>query len=458
MGDKKKKTPPRLAVTVDPHSADNYQGIKVKKKLLPDETIKEIRATDHLVASILRARGNTMSMFGHIKKDRFDIGIEVKIKPDFEKEISYDQMTKIKERITRFETILMSCGKTDGLKESEKMGLPEFLDIQTRNGVAFGRFGCEIVYDAPENEDEEFGRFHRFRPVDIGTIKRTQRKSITEAESVRRASEAYLSKEADEKIKVEAIDPADTYPWAQQIDGNKYQFFSEKEMIVYNMYPSSDVEHNGYPLTPLDTCMSSIVTHLSIEAYNKLYFQNGRASKGMLVIKSDEIDQESLNQLKQEFYSSINNVSNSFRTPIFGITSTDDVNWVGTDAATKDGEFSFLYDAISRNILSAFNMSPDELPGYGHLSKGTNSQTLSESNNEFKLSASRDTGLRPLILKIQDFFNNRLFPIMDPELSQLCVIQFSGLDAQSRDQESVRLAQEAPLHMTQDEEIGRAHV
>lgn len=452
-GQEKKKKPPRLAVTYDPKTPDNYQGVKVKRKLIPDETIKEIRATDHLIASILRARGNTISMFGHIKKDRFDIGIEVKIKPEFEKELTYEELIKVKERISRFESVMISCGKSEGLKESEKMGLPEFLDIQVRNGLSFGRFATEVVYDGSGDEHEELGKFHRFRPVDAATIKRTQRLSDNknEAVAVRKASASYLSRESDEKVEVEEIDPSEIYPWAQQIDGNKYQFFSEKEMIVYNLYPSTDVEHNGYPLTPIDTCMSSVITHLSIEAYNKLYFQNGRAAKGMLVIKSDEIDQESLNQLKQEYYSSINNVGNSFRTPIFGITPTDDVSWVGTDGTTKDGEFQFLYDSISRNILAAFNMSPDELPGYGHLSRGTNQQSLSESNNEFKLSASRDTGLRPLILKIQDFLNGRLFPIIDSELSQLCVIQLSGLDAQSRDQESVRLAQEAPLHMSQDD-------
>ena len=73
------------------------------------------------------------------------------------------------------------------------------------------------------------------------------------------------------------------------------------------------------------------------------------------------------------------------------------------------------------------------------------------SNSEFKLTAARDTGLRPLIMKWEEFFNHRLFPLMDPELSQLCVISLSGLDAQSRDQEAVRLQQETGLHMTYDE-------
>ncbi len=117
----------------------------------------------------------------------------------------------------------------------------------------------------------------------------------------------------------------------------------------------------------------------------------------------------------------------------------------------QDRDFQFMYDQVARNILSAFSISPDELPGYSHLSRGTNSQTLSETNNEFKLTAARDTGLRPLILKLETFFNQRLFPLIDPLLSKICEIKFVGLDSQSKEQESARLSQDMPTHMTMDD-------
>jgi len=117
----------------------------------------------------------------------------------------------------------------------------------------------------------------------------------------------------------------------------------------------------------------------------------------------------------------------------------------------KDGEFQFLYDSVARNILSAFGMSPDELPGYGHLSKGTNQQSLSEANNEYKLTAARDTGIRPLILKFEDFLNQKLFPLVDPELAQICTINLSGLDSDTRQDEALRLQQDMPIHMNMDE-------
>jgi hypothetical protein len=448
--DKKKKKIPRLGFTQDPVNKSHNNGAWEKRKLLPDEVIKEIRSSDHLIATILRARGNTMSMFGHIKNDRFDVGVVIKIKKEFENIMTPEQQEKVDRRIERAQTLLLNCGYTEGLPDKDKMSLSDYFYLSSYNGLSFGRFATEVIRNDAAN-DEETGKFNRFRPIDPGTIKPTVMEitSKNEIKGVRTGAQKDLSRQEQVQVEVDT-DLSLDYPWVQMIDGKKVEFFSDKEMLVYNLYPSTDVEHNGYPVTPIDTCLSSITTHLSIEAYNKLFFQNGRAAKGMLVVKSDEVDENVLADLKQQFMASINNVSNAFRTPILGVAKDDDVVWTQTDSNGKDGEFEFLYDSISRNILSSFNMSPDELPGYGHLSRATNSQALSESNNEYKLTASRDTGLRPLIMKFQEFINTRLFPAIDPELARICTIELSGLDAQSRDQENQHLTQEAPLHGDMD--------
>jgi hypothetical protein len=448
------KKAPALAFTENPAPSDNYLGLyKSKRRLLPDEVIKQIRVTDHLVAAILRARGSMMSLFGHLRKDRFDIGMEIEIKPEFYKILTPEQHDKILKRIKKFEQILLNCGHTEGLELQEKLTLPEFMDIQARNGLGFGRFATEIIYDLAGEPDENGNYpFHRFRPIDVGTIYRAVRKGENVGNNLRQVAMAMLESIKGEKIDIDIAKlKEDQYAWLQVIDGTPRQAFTHDEMVVFNLFPSTDLEHNGYPVTPIDTVVSSITTHISIDSYKKLYFQNGRASKGMLVIQSDEVDQAVLDTIKLQFNASINNVANSFRTPIFGIGKEDNVNWLQLNGeGLKDNDFEFLYDAVARVILSAFSMSPDELPGYSHLSRGTNSQTLSESNNEFKLTAARDTGLRPLVQKTETFFNQRLFPIIDPLLAKMCEIRFSGLDAQSKEQESTRLQQDSALHMTYD--------
>lgn len=443
----KKTKIPRIAFTEDPVSKDNYFGLyKNKKKLLPDWTIKRIRQEDHLIASILRARGNTMSMFGRVRKDRFDIGIECSLKPDYEEVITPEQRIKIQERISKTMNILINCGYNEGVANEDKMLLSEYMYISTQNGLAFGRFATEVIYD-----EDVYGNktFHRFRPTDAGTIMKAVKKGEY-ADDVRRSSIKML-----DELNGSTIDPntalAGSYSWIQVVNGTPRQAFTQEEMLICNLFPSTDIEHNGYPVTPLDTIMQSVTTHVSIETYNRLYFANGRATKGMIVIKSDEIDQATIEGIKQQFNASINSVGNSFRTPIFGVGTEDNVQWLPLNQQKKDGEFQFLYDSVARNILSAFGMSPDELPGFGHLSKGTNQQSLSEANNEYKLTAARDTGIRPLILKFEDFINQKLFPLIDPELSQICVISLSGLDSDTRQDEALRLQQDMPIHMNMDE-------
>lgn len=442
-----KTTVPRIAFTEDPVTKDNYFGLfKNKKRLLPDWTIKRIRQEDHLIASILRARGNTMSMFGRIRKDRFDIGIECKIKPEFDDIITPDQRMKIQERQDKALTLLINCGSNNGVSGEEKMLLSEYFYISAQNGLSFGRHATEVIY-----QEDDIGEkvFHRFRPIDAGTIMRAVKKGEY-ADDVRRSSIRLLEEATGSKIDASTA-LAGSYSWIQVIEGVPRQAFTQDEMLVSNLYPSTDIEHNGYPVTPLDTIIQAVTTHISIETYNKLYFANGRATKGILIIQSDEIDQATIEGIKQQFNASINSVGNSFRTPIFGVGSEDNVRWEPMNQQKKDGEFQFLYDSISRNILAAFGMSPDELPGFGHLSKGTNQQSLSEANNEYKLTAARDTGIRPLILKFQDFMNEELFPLIDPELSELCVITLSGLDAETKQDEALRLQQDMPLHMNMNE-------
>lgn len=440
-----KRKIPRLSITQDPRQRDHYAGIyKIKRKLLPDSVIKQVRVNNLLVAAILRARGNMMSMFGHIRKDRFDLGVDITLKDEFKKIVEPEQMSKIQERIDRALKILVNCGYTEGLDEKEKMTLPEFLDLQTRNGLSFGRFATEIVYADDENKE-----FHRFRPADAGTIYHAI-KDGDAADSVRRSSARLLKELEGVDIDMDELQK-DHYDWVQVVEGFPRQAFAPEEMIVYSMFPSTDVEHNGYPVTPLDTVVTSVTTHSSIEVYNKLYFQNGRAAKGMLVMQSDEIDQAVIEDVKQQFNASINNVENSFRVPIFGVSKDDTVSWVPTTPNKKDGEFEYLFDQTTRNILSAFSMSPDELPGFTHLSRGSNQQALSEANNEWKLTAARDTGIRPLINHWQNFLNNKILPLIDPELSQLCDILLAGFDAETREKESQRLQTDQPIHMDYDE-------
>jgi hypothetical protein len=445
---------PALAFMESPNYNDAYAGVvKSKRNEIPDSILKMVRVQDHLVAAILRTRGGQLSQFGKKRADRFDKGMDISIKPEFLKLLSTEQFEKVTERVKRLETILLNCGHTEGLENQQKMTMSQFLSTSVQNACTFGWMTTEVIYDR-ESEPDKDGRFpfNRFRPVDAGTIYKTVRNGESAGVNTRILAIKELERITGDKIKVDYDKlRSDVYAFAQQVEGIAKQYFTHEELLVHDFFPSTDVERNGYPVSPVETVISSITTHISIDTWKRLYFQNGRATRGALVITSNDVDSPTLEKFRQEFQASINGVQNSFRTPLMGLSPEDKVEWLSFAGDKADDSFEFIYDQIARNILATFQMSPDELPGYGHLSKGSNSQTLSESNNEFKMEAARDSGLTPLLLHFETFFNQRLIPIIDPILAKMVVLKFAGLDAESKEQESTRLQQDQPTHMTFDD-------
>src|ERR1019366_675558 len=134
---------------------------------------------------------------------------------------------------------------------------------------------------------------------------------------------------------------------------------------------------------------------------------------------------------------------------IFGISTDAEITWSSIDTSgSRDMEFQYLTDLNAREILTAFMMSPDELPGWAFLSRGTSSQALSESNKEFQLTAARDVGIRPLLSGFEDFINKEIFPLIDPYLAKICRVQFLGLDADTPEKEIVNIQQNSQVWMT----------
>jgi len=445
---KGQKQAPRMAFTENPDNYANFSGLFIHNEhLLPNYLKKTIRIQDHLIASILRNRANQLSSYGRIRKDRFDIGVNIAIKSEFEALIKPEQMEIIQKRINRAERLILTCGSEEGLDSKEKMSLPEFFYAQVIDGISIGWFGTEVIY----KNDNGKRIFNRFRPVDSGSIYFSTKDSDSNSRALRSQSiSALRSLQSDgHKINIDIakLDEANQhYSYVQVVNGTPKQAFTSEELIMTNLYPSNDILLNGYPVSPIDTAITQITTHLSIDAYNRLYFLNGRAAKGMLVLKSDDIDQNVMESIKQQFFASINSVNNSFRVPIFGVGAQDDISWQPMVANSTDGEFQYLSDNVSRCILASFGMSPDEIAAFGYLSKGSNQQSLSESSAEFKLTASRDQALRPLTLQFQHFLSKEILPLIDPELAQLCIIEMSGMDAPSKEQESLSLSQNSPIY------------
>jgi hypothetical protein len=444
----------RLGFEEDPRQINYYQSLwKPKIGLIPDQFLKQIAIKDSLVAAILNTRSNQISAFGRELQDRFATGWRIEPRPGVMEDATPEQKELLQKKIDQASKAMSTCGSLQGVPPDERLSLSTFLALQARNGLLFGRFATEVIY----TRDADGARhFHSFRPMDAGTIfQLAPRKGA--AQQVRDQSWALIQKllGPDSDLDKERWEN-DEYVWTQIADGYPLQVFTPEEMVVYNMYPVTDIELRGYPITPIDTVFDGVATHMNIVQHNKLYFQSGRAARGMIIIKSQDVDQAMVAQLRAHFNASINSVSNAWRVPVFGIDPEDEVEWSPFEMqGGRDMEFQYLSDQNAREICSAFQISPDELPGYQHLSRGTNSMALSESSNEFKLEAARDVGIRPLLNHFQDFLNESILPLIDKTVADLCVLKLYGLDADTEEKEDTQLTTRMPIDLTMDEILER---
>jgi hypothetical protein len=442
----------RLAFETDPSNLSAYQSLyRPKTRGVPDSILKRIIIQDDLVAAIVRTREVQVGAFGRQRPDRFSTGFVIEPRAGVVDRLTPEQKAELDRRIERAVDLFATCGHTDDLKLQEQMPFSAYLRRSARNGIGVGRLATEIVYRKKMDSKEK--EFHHFRPVDAGTIYKAASQKSAE-DNIREQARQLL-----ERIKGDKIMPErylnDEYAWCQVIDGAPKQFFTDDELVVHNFYPVNDIEMDGYPVTPIDTAIAAVTTHINITTHNKMYFQTGRATRGMLVFKSDDVDENTLARVKQQFQASINSVNNAWRMPVFAVGANDEISWEPIDNSGRDAEFQYLTDMNARVILSAFQMSPDELPGWSYLSKGTNNQALSESNNEYRLEAARDLGIKPLLTEFEDFINATIFPLVDPVLCKIARLKLKGLDADTEEKESIRLQQDSPVHGTYDWILGK---
>ena len=301
----------RLAFEQDPQRCSTYASIYVPKlQGIPDSLLKRIVIQDDLVAAIVHARCNHVSAFGRKQADRHATGFKFVPEERVIEKLDEEGQKRLQERISRAEKLLVTCGNINGWNEQDKCSFSEFLYMQTRNTLVMGRMATEVIWtpdpDAPADGSRR--RFHSFRPTDAGTIYYAAHYHEVN-QQVREMALRLMENLKNEKLKKEKFENEE-YAWVQVFEGRPMQAFGPQEMLVHSPYMVTDIEQMGYPVTPIDTVLSAVTTHINITNHNRLYFQSGRSAKGMLIIKSADIDPEIVNGVRQQFNASINSVQN----------------------------------------------------------------------------------------------------------------------------------------------------
>jgi hypothetical protein len=199
-------------------------------------------------------------------------------------------------------------------------------------------------------------------------------------------------------------------------------FFGDEDLVFKNFNPQNFADSNGYCYSPLELAIINVTNHLNVENYNANFFTHGYAARGVLHLKGT-VTQSQLANFRRQFYNTISGTQHAWRTPI--VAGLDDVQWVPMSGSAKEMEYINFNNHLMRVVCSMFQIDPVEL-GLDYLVSATGRSPSQQANNEYKIAYSRERGLYPILMFLEDMINSEIIPAIDPEFSNKYIFTFTG--------------------------------
>ena len=404
-----------------------YRG---KTSFMPNHLLKQVSRKDSIVSAIIDVRAGQVSAACKKQGNRFDLGFKIKPKDN---NIKSDD-----EEIRKIEEFILNCGRSEDRAAEDKMTFDQWGYVVTTDLMRYGHTAIELV----RTNDTSL---YAFLPLSAETIYYANKKIDKTLIQGMRDIWKQVAQDGSEVDLDKAA--AGEYEYIQMINGKVVEGFNKEELVFERINLESDIDLNGYAVGPLERAIAVITAHLQIENHQKAFFTHGAASKGVLVIQGD-VAPNTLKALQSQWTQQITGPLNAWRTPI--LAGIEGVQWVPLVSSNRDMEYAAYQDHILRTVFACFAMDPEEA-GFGYLSKGTEQRSLGESSNEWKITASRDRGLRPILGRIEAIINERILPELSKEYAEKYHFCFVGLDAETETEETQRLSQEVALHTSVNE-------
>jgi hypothetical protein len=430
----------RKAILDDPFFTQQSQQTLFKYRLsrLSNKTLKDVSLRDWLVSSIIQNRLDTILRFSRPQIKKFDLGYRV-VKRDETEEYTKEE----REEIENIQSFIYHCGRLDNTPEEDRMLFGEFLKMITRDALTFGNVTIEKI-------KTRRGALHRFRPVPAESVyhinKNASKKQIQEhVKSLKNFNKPQSDNDPTSKYKVNE-QKLDYYKYVQvSFDQKPLAVFGDEDLIFRLFNPQNFQDSNGYCYSPIELAIHNITHHMNTETYNSNFFTHGQAAKGILHLKGT-VTQSQLTAFRRQFYNIINGSHNAWRTPI--VAGLDDVQWVPMAGGAKDMEYLNYNMHLMRNICSQFQIDPIEL-GLDMLVTG--GRAINAQSNESKVEASRERGLYPILMFLEDVVNRDIISTIDKEYSKKYKFQFEGYTSETPQTEIALLQAEMTVHKSMND-------
>lgn len=429
----------RRGLIIDPFFGQETGAgsIRPKRGSLSNLILKMAARQNVCASTIIHTRATEVMACCTPQRTQYELGYKIQAKEEGVLE-DPKEIAAIKEYIN-------NCGNKEQRAEQDKLTFGQFGYMVTVDALKYGHFAIERDLFAD-------GSMNAFLPLPAETIfyaatgipEEAVKKEVESWEQFRAAGDKQF-----QPVKEEDQDNDNPIEYVQWFNGKTTATFTRKELIFSRLTPDNDIDLNGYAISPLERAITMVANHLKIENHQAMFFTHGMASRGILVIQGD-VTPNQMRTLQAQWKEQTTGGANSWRTPVLGGAGVKNVQWIPLVGSTRDMEYAAYQDHVLRTIHAAFAIDPEQT-GYGYLSRGTEQRSLAESSNEWKVSASRERGLRPILTRIEEVMNEEVLPAANPEWAAKYRFVFAGLDAETRTEETQRLTGDVQLHTTVNE-------
>lgn len=423
----------------DPLSLQYALGYKDRRFSLTYDTLKRVVSQLSILNGIINVRASQVASFAEPYRKTRSLGFVIKHK-DTDHQTTPAEIAFIKE----LEGFIMSCGRAESNPYSriKRDNFEVFLRKVVRDTLTYDQTCFEIIPDRR-------GIPYEFITVDASTIRIASddryvgvNSSMHERQGFTPSVPARFAGLYEGKDYGYRTASGQTIDYVQVVNGQIENVYGKRELAFGIRNPRSDIYIHQYGYSEIEQLITIITSHMNAEHYNRNFFTNGAAPKGLLNFKGDNWTQDQLEAFKRMWASMVQGVENAWRTPIL---QSEGAEWIDLNKTNAEMEFGKWIEYLLKIICGVFLIDPAELNFDLH--GGVQQTPLFESSQEWKLKASRDRGLKPLLRFLARMINENIIDQIDDHF----VLEFVGLDELSEQEKHELLVEQIGSYMTLNE-------
>jgi hypothetical protein len=434
------------SLMTDPLAVQYALGYKDRKYSLTYDVLKRIPHQLGIVAAILQTRTNQVAAFSVPFRSSKSVGFMVK-----HKDPGHETSAGEREFIQDLEKFIYNCGAKDPNPHNriKRDDFETFLKKIVRDSLMYDQAVFEIVPDRT-------GQPYEFVAVDAATVRIAAPNDVFGLDDTLHGRSPVITnplllqgmRMPYRSMHLMADKKQNGQPtFIQLINGQIENVYYRDELAFGVRNPRTDIYIQGYGYGEMEQLITILTAHLYAEEYNRRFFMQGSAPKGILNFKGENFTPDMLEGFKRQWRANLEGVENSWKTPV--LQAEQGVEWIDLHPSNREMEYGQWMEYLIKVTCAVFLIDPAELNFDLH--GGVQQTPLFESSQEWKLKASRDRGLKPMLRFLAKLINEHIVSKIDDHF----VFDFVGLD-ELTEQEKHELRQEQVSSYMTLNEIRRA--